>query len=516
MTLFLSPSAWIVLAICLVFLLLISKIKTSLAQSLPPGPNPVPLLGNLSKPKDYRASFKHWADQYGNMMTLKMMGVPLLVLNNRQAASDLLRKRAASTWGRPNTVMAHQLSGLDTEVAFTRNFHLHKDFRRFFSIALSPRLVEGCGAHQIQQMRQVTSEILASPDNYLNSINRAVSAIALRIAYGYEVQGKDDPLLAQVNKAADLVEQILLPGFFLVDVLPILRYLPEWLPGTGFLRLAKQYKGEYEDIRERSFRMTEKDIAKGTAKSSFVATLLEDLKSDKTISKEHIMWGAMSFHTAGSGTTVTAIHNLLAALVLFPHTQAAAQMELDLVIGRSRPPRMDDRESLPYCSAMVDETLRWQPVAPFALLHKSDREESFEGWTLPEGSLLMANVWAMSRDERDYPSAETFMPERYLPSTASTPIAWNASRGSAIPLGAVGFGFGRRSCPGKQLAEATLFAAVVTMLWTLKFKLAEGEKVVWLEESTVNQPNEFRIRATERFKGAEKILRSSLKKSDSC
>lgn len=410
-------------------------------------------------------------------------------------------------------VMAQELVGLAEDSSQTSNAQLHKVYRRLFSIALSPRAVQSYGSHQVQQFRQVALDILASPESYVGSIKRAVSAIAYRVAYGYNIKDENDPMLVRADKAMRILEQILRPANFLVDVLPILKYVPEWMPGAGFKRIAKEYKAHYEETRETPFHMVERDIAAGTATPSFVATLLEEQDASEgggQYEKERIMWSAASIHSAGSDTSAAAIQNWIASAVLFRHTQTLAQAELDRVIGRSRPPTLADRERLPYCWAVVMEVLRWEPVAPFALLHKMGRQEVYDGYVLPKGPIVMANVWAMSRDERDYPSPQDFRPERYLTSSTrdNKDIApdSDASAWSPAGKGTFGFGFGRRVCPGQHLAEATIFAAVVTMLWALKLELKEGAKVEWPTEAAVNRPNAFAIVAKERFEGVREIL----------
>lgn len=54
-------------------------------------------------------------------------------------------------------------------------------------------------------------------------------------------------------------------------------------------------------------------------------------------------------------------------MVLNPEVQAKAQAEIDRVVGKDRLPDFDDRPSLPYLDAVLRETLRWYPVAPFGL-----------------------------------------------------------------------------------------------------------------------------------------------------
>ena len=47
----------------------------------------------------------------------------------------------------------------------------------------------------------------------------------------------------------------------------------------------------------------------------------------------------------------------------YPDVMRKAQAELDKVVGQDRLPEFKDRESLPYVNALINETLRWRPVA---------------------------------------------------------------------------------------------------------------------------------------------------------
>jgi len=51
-------------------------------------------------------------------------------------------------------------------------------------------------------------------------------------------------------------------------------------------------------------------------------------------------------------------------MVLHPDAQRRAQMEIDNVVGTGRLPHFGDETSLPYVSALVNEVMRWHPVAP--------------------------------------------------------------------------------------------------------------------------------------------------------
>lgn len=78
---------------------------------------------------------------------------------------------------------------------------------------------------------------------------------------------------------------------------------------------------------------------------------------------------------------------------LYPDVVRKAQGEIDRVIGNDRLPNSMDRPNLPYVEAVVKEVLRWHPVAPMGLPHTSTVEDLFEGYLIPKGSMVIANIW---------------------------------------------------------------------------------------------------------------------------
>lgn len=80
-------------------------------------------------------------------------------------------------------------------------------------------------------------------------------------------------------------------------------------------------------------------------------------------------------------------------MALFPEAQRKAQQELDTVLGGNRLPQFQDRENLPYVDALVKEVFRWHPVAPMAGAHTSTQDDIFDGYFIPKGSTILANIW---------------------------------------------------------------------------------------------------------------------------
>lgn len=82
------------------------------------------------------------------------------------------------------------------------------------------------------------------------------------------------------------------------------------------------------------------------------------------------------------------------AMTLYPEIQRLAQRELDAVVGSERLPQFSDQDSLPYINAIVKECLRWQPVAPLAIPHRSVEDDIYKDkYFIPKGSMVIGNVW---------------------------------------------------------------------------------------------------------------------------
>lgn len=149
-------------------------------------------------------------------------------------------------------------------------------------------------------------------------------------------------------------------------------------------------------------------------------------------------------------------------MVTYPDIQKRAQEELDSVVGRTRVPTFSDLPHLPYIRAMVKEALRWRPVDPLGLPHLSTEDDWYNGMFIPKGSMMIANVWHLNRDPEIYGAdAAHFNPARFL--NASGEVISCAPE--TKEEGHVTYGFGRRGCVGKHVANNSLFIDFAMMLW---------------------------------------------------
>ncbi|KAH9886918.1 cytochrome P450 [Cubamyces lactineus] len=114
-----------------------------------------------------------------------------------------------------------------------------------------------------------------------------------------------------------------------------------------------------------------------------------------------------------------------------------------------------------------------------AIPHRTMMDDQYRGFDIPAGSMLIPNIWAMSRDTRYYPNPEQFSPERYL----STEV--NDQEGVLLPSSFV-FGFGRRVCPGQAFAQASIWLAVANII-----ALFDISKATDRDGNVITPPAEF-------------------------
>jgi len=245
-----------------------------------------------------------------------------------------------------------------------------------------------------------------------------------------------------------------------------------------------------------------KQMVAGSAEPSFVCDLIE--QGDGTADEEFdIKWAAASLYSGGADTTVSTMYTFFLAMTLFPEAQKKAQEEIDAVVGTDRLPTLADRQRLPYVEALISEVLRWGPVGPICIPHRLIEDDVYNGYFIPKGTLVLANLWCMLHDPAVYSNPLDFTPDRF--------IARPDKPAEQDPR-ACCFGFGRRVCPGMNLAEASVWLETVTSLATLSISKARDEHGAEITPSgryldgTIAHPEPFKCAIKPRSAQAEALI----------
>ncbi|KAF9055302.1 cytochrome P450 [Hymenopellis radicata] len=456
-------------------------------KNYPPGPPRYPFIGNLfNRPSQLEWQiFAKWSEELdSDIVHMDVFGKSIVILNSQKAVFDLFSKKGSLYSGRPSFVMANELMGWARSLTSNQyneewrqqRRHFHQEFnevaaRRFFPV-------------QTKAVHGLLRQFLESPDDFMAHIKHMAATIILSVAYGLEIQPKDDPLIKLSDDAVTPASDAGRPGAYLVDVIEPLKYIPEWFPGAGFKRKARLWRQLAHDMWNVPWDMTKQQIALGIAAPSFVSSCLDALNhsdsDNKARDEYHIQSAAGSMYAAGVDTTMGAVGFFLLAMVQFPEAQAKAQAEIDMVLGHGHLPTFDDMESLPYVTALVREVLRCNPPGPIGVPHTAAKDDVYRNYFIPKGAFVISNLWAISHDPvckfdrsiactrpteflESIPRTVAFKPERYMgPDGKLDPAVKDPSD--------VVFGIGRRICPARILGYNSTWISVASILAAFDIK----------------------------------------------
>lgn len=92
-------------------------------------------------------------------------------------------------------------------------------------------------------------------------VNSSMAAeTIMSVAYGLDVQPHDDPYIKVAEHGVEGFSIAAVPGTFLVDALPILKYVPEWFPGASFKRKAREWKKSTISMIETPFAAAKEKV----------------------------------------------------------------------------------------------------------------------------------------------------------------------------------------------------------------------------------------------------------------
>ncbi|KAG2093328.1 cytochrome P450 [Suillus discolor] len=449
----------------------LQKKRNTKGHPLPPGPPPLPFVGNAIGIDTDRPwlTYSKWGTEYGEIVYSRLFSQDVVIINSERIARDLLDRRS------------HNYSTRPPELKDVLDFFSHDYSSTFLPYSDKWRLryiplkaVTSFRPIQMRHAHRLIINLLASSEVYGTHFYTFSTSIIMSIMYDYAIAPIDDTFLKLIQRSLEIDIKVFRPevAAFLTEF-PILKKLPAWLPGASFVRDAIVQRTLASTIVDMPFEHVKNNMASskpaGTAAPSVVSNALNRMlvktedEGEAAVLEEGIKEASA---TGYAGSTTSTLCIFLLAMVLYPEVQARAQAEIDSIIGETleRLPDWDDRASLPYINAVILETLRWFPVAPLGVAHAAVNEDIYEGYYIPKGqSNIIISSYArfMSRNPDKYPNPSRFIPERHMSKVNPADISFV-------------FGFGRRVCAGRHVADASLFAAIVNILAVFRVERAPG------------------------------------------
>ncbi|THU98672.1 cytochrome P450, partial [Dendrothele bispora CBS 962.96] len=399
---------------------------------------------------------------YGDVLYFKSLRDHIVVLNSAKAANDILEKQARVSSDRPHANPLDEYVQWDTNTAFAPYSEDWRRARRTFHQNFRSEAVTKWHPLQTEKVHKFLTELYSSPSpqETVDSISALSQAIIIKSIYGWDIKSNDEDLPQAAKDVVDRAGLSLLPGAFAFKSIPFIQYVPNALPFLKYSRWLFETKDRVEDLRTGPFNDA-MDAWNAEGSPSLIADLKAQGAGDDLI--KNIGWTAL---VAAADTTMSAIATFFLAVSLNPQVQVKAQALLDRVLGRGVLPKYSDRTSLPYIEAIYRETMRWHPTVPFGVPHKLMEDIIYRGWFIPKGTIVHANIWAITHDPAVYPNPNEFIPERHYKEDGNYDSIHEIT----------GYGFGRRVCVGRYFADATLWLTIASVLATMNVTNTDLQK----------------------------------------
>ncbi|KAK4677605.1 hypothetical protein QC764_300240 [Podospora pseudoanserina] len=480
-------------------------------SSLPP--SPPTLKTGISKPWLW---FRELHQQYGDVVYLQLGPTPTILLGSAQAAWDLLERKGSIYSSRPRFIMGQELLSNNLRGLMAGYNDFWRRWRKLLHSGFMARQSEKYRWIQSLESKVLMKELLDKPEGFREWMERYAASVVVMVTYGRRVTDVRKDEVVEMNRLAmERLTLVNIPGKYAVERYPALKYVPAILAPWKRMVLEQRekdvqmYTSLMNDVKSR--------MAEGRLPDCFAKHLLDEQKGLGMTDLE-VAYTAGTPFGAGVETSAGSLASFMLACVKFGHSFIPkAQAELDDVVGRDRMPTFDDLPNLPYINAIVSETLRWRPIAVLGgTPHATTADDWYKGMYIPKGSTIIAPLWSIHLNEKDFPDPHTFLPERFL----------DKERIAAYPgtTGHSAFGWGRRICPGMHLGQASVSINIARILWGFDVKPANDEKTGkeidvdifafsdGFNSSPLPFPCEIRPRSSKHVEGIEREYREARSK----
>nr|XP_033814666.1 cytochrome P450 2F2-like isoform X1 [Geotrypetes seraphini] len=478
----------------LLFLFMLKFLKLQWTnRGLPPGPSPLPIIGNLwmLNFQFHHETLIQLANKYGSIFTIWAGETPVIVFSGCKAVRDALISHSQEISGRPTTPFVKEFTqGKGIAVSNGHNWRQQRYFVQMFMRKMATR-TKGL-EWQIQEEAQHLLEDFTSqrgrPLDPSTPIRHAVCNVTACLVFGHRFSGEDGAF-QQLKRATNFV--VAFNGTHwgrLYDAFP---WLMCRIPGPHqkvFGHAEYIHNFVKREIRSHQKNLTEepKDLI------DFYLARISETKDDpsSTFDESNMIQVVTDIFMGSSDTISATLHWAVLYMVAYPSIQEKVQKELDNVLGRSRIIYFEDRKRLPYTNAVIHEFQRFANMASVGLARQCIRDTSIQGFLINKGTIIIANLSSALYDPEHWETPRQFNPNHFLDEEGNF-----VNNKAFLPFSA-----GHRVCLGEQQARTELFIFFTNLLRAFTFQLPEGVTEVNMDSiyGTVVQPHPYEICAFSR------------------
>ncbi|NP_001289289.1 cytochrome P450 2C19-like [Phalacrocorax carbo] len=455
----------VVLLVCIACLLSVAAWRRRSGKGkMPPGPAPLPILGNVLqvKPKHLAKTLQKLSEEYGPVFTVHLGSDPVVVLHGHDVVKEALVDRADEFAARGHMPIGDRANnGLG--IIFSNN----KEWLEVRRFALSTLRNFGMGKRSIEERIQEETEYLleeinktkGTPFDPTFTLGCAVSNVICSIVFGKRYDYKDKKFLALMTNMNNIFEMM---NSHWGQLYQMFSRILDYLPGPH-----NKIFDEFDALK--AFVSEEVKIHQASLDPSSPQDFIDCFLSKMQEEKEHpnssfhmknLITSTFDLFIAGTESTSTTIRYGFLLLLKYPKIQEKVQEEIDWVVGRSRRPCVADRTQMPYTDAVVHEIQRFISLVPVGLPHTVTKDTYFREYVIPKGTTIFPILSSVLHDSKEFPNANEFNPGHFLNKNGTF-------RKSEFFMP---FSAGKRICPGEGLARMEIFLITATILQNFTLK----------------------------------------------
>ncbi|OVA15923.1 Cytochrome P450 [Macleaya cordata] len=480
----------------LLTIFLIHKFLSKLTKNLPPSLPALPIIGHLHLlKKPLHRTLHSLSTRYGPILFLRFGFSRVLIVSSPSAVEECFSKNDIVFANRPHFIAGKHLGYNYTALGWAPYGHHWRNLRRISTIEVfsSNSLQHSAGIRK-EEMKCLIHQLLRrSVDGGFVKVDmksmfmEMMFNVMMRIVAGKRCFHDEEKMGVEEKKMEmEILRELFIPNLAmnLGDLFPVLRWLG-FITGVekklvdvhrkrdAFLQdLIEEHRRKEKDDSDSSFSLITSVVEEGEKKKkkTLIDVLLRLQEFEPEIYPDDIVKGLIGIYfTAGTDTSALTMEWTMAALLNHPDVLEKVMAEIDTQVGHERLLDETDLAKLPYLHCVINETFRLYPVAPLLVPHASSQECTVGGYTVPRGTVLMANAWAIHRDPKLWNEPTKFKPERFLEN--------KEREGGGMNYNFMPFGFGRRGCPGNLMGMQVVSLALGRLIQCFEWERVEGEEI---------------------------------------
>ncbi|KAJ1149061.1 hypothetical protein NDU88_001879 [Pleurodeles waltl] len=435
-------------------------------SNFPPGPRPLPLIGNLhifNLRRPYLTLLELYKE-YGPIYSVQMGRKKYVVLAGYKTVKDALINHAEEFGERERIPIFQKADeGHGIILSHGENWKVMRRFTittlRDFGMGKSTvedKIIEECC-----YLNQHFESYKGQPFDNMMIMNASVANIIVAIVFGQRFDHHDPAFLRLMSLINEGLRLLAKPIVLLYNAYPVIGFLPG--AHKRVLKNTEELDAFITGTFAKYLEQLDVNDQRSLIEAFFVKQKEETSNPDTYFHDKNLKCVVRNLFVAGMETTSTSLRWGMLLMMKYPDVQRKVQEEIEKVLGSAQA-RYEHRTSMPYTNAVIHEIQRFADILPMSLPHETATDATFNGYFIPKGTAVTVLLASVLQDEAHFEKPKEFYPEHFLDSEGKF-----VKKEAFLPFSA-----GRRICAGETLARMELFIFFTSLLQKFTFRLPPG------------------------------------------